>query len=288
MHVAIGGRRASRSEVLDRGALVPLDARSLSSSESRTAWADGACVEAGAIVLKEELPWKRNDRIHTVSGSAVCVWEIGEPSVGQRVVVVDVVSATSHTQRRAVLVDLARTDTVVPGPDKRQAAVGSALGQLEGEGVRVLVTIAVLWASAFEDLDEPEGGLGGRLEISGDGEVAGAAAVRGGTREVEELRFTDLHVVHGGDVVDAGAQLAGEVGARSAWSDVVEWGVVECVEPEWDRLREHQVRAGGRDERRSEDQKVEHVCGACCGAWMLRVIFKPVEDRWLVDGGQQL
>ena len=58
--------------------------------------------------------------------------------------------------------------------------------------------------------------------------LTASSSVRGTTGEAEDLRDTDRHVVHGGDIIDARALFAGKVGAGGSWCRVVQRAVVEA------------------------------------------------------------
>ena len=112
------------------------------------------------------------------------------------------------------------------------------------------ISVRVDRASAFKDLDDLEDGVDIGCLVHGHGELACASTMAGRTDEAEFVGLADGDVVHGGDVVDAGALLAWVVGsgARLPRVGVDEGRVVECGFAERHRRLDDQMRAAERGE----------------------------------------
>lgn len=70
------------------------------------------------------------------------------------------------------------------------------------------VSIGLDGTSTLKSLEKLKCGVGGRLKIGGIDELTSPSTVRGGADERKLLRVADFHVVHRGDIVDAGPELA--------------------------------------------------------------------------------
>jgi hypothetical protein len=127
------------------------------------------------------LAWMRDcDSIALLLESrlALARGHVDEVDVRKRVEYIVVVCAAGDRDWSAVHVQLTVADAVVPQPSQRQYTVRKTFGKREGERVSLAIAVRVDRASAFEDLDDLEGRVGGGLFVFCDRDLTGAASVR--------------------------------------------------------------------------------------------------------------
>lgn len=191
-------------------------------------------------------------------GGGTAVADVGLEHVGQGREGAGRARGTGDSDRCAVHVHLAIADLVEPGPGEHVLAGGQVLGDveavLEGHlqvGVVAQVARSVLGrAAALDGLNDLPDRVDGGLEVSGDGDLAGAAAVDGGALE-GQLLGAALGVGVDGAVGGVGDGLAGVVAAAAFEGAAARAG-------EGDRVGHEDVRARGGNQSGESERFGEH------------------------------
>jgi hypothetical protein len=260
--VALGSGAGSGSGSGSRAATGTAARRSSGAAADRSGEGRGSAVE-----LLDEGTGVGELEVGGVGGAAA-VADVGDEHVREGVEKARVAGGAGDGDGSALHVHLTVADLVEPAPGENVLASGEILRDVEavlvgdiGLGVVTHVAGGVLGrAATLDGLDDlPDGILGG-VQVSGDGDLAGATAVDGSALERELLgRALSEGVVDAIGVV--GDSLAGEVGAIG-----LERAVVGTRER--DGAGKLDVCAGDGNQSGQGDNLSEHLEGVCLVIWL--------------------